>query len=107
MALSFSSVEKAYKILNIIQKDHLPELRIPSWPEDMELWDTEKQENPPTNIVTGWGKKYDNGWENLMFFIESPSKELIDAFNRCEGIGNTRICKPYVRNKNFHVIGWF
>lgn len=37
MALSFSSVEKAYKVFNEL-KEIIP-LSIPSWPQDMQKWD--------------------------------------------------------------------
>lgn len=108
MALSFNTVQKAYVVLNNLKRDHLPELRIPSWPEDMAEWSNTKKEDPPVNVVFGWDKKSDEGWESLAFFIENPSQKLIDAFNQLNDIkSNSSICGPYRLNKRKWCFGWF
>lgn len=110
MALSFKSVQKAYEIFNILKKEHLPQLRIPSWPSDMGEWDQEKKENPPTLEVLGWGKKSDDGWESISFFIEDPSKELKERFEELVNeikVPNTHINEQYHKNKRLWLIGWF
>lgn len=109
MGLSFNTVEKTYKIFHTIKTEFLPELRIPSWPEDMADWNNSKKENPPLNEVLGWDKKYDNGWENICFFTKKPDPKLVKRFKALaqENIGNSIICGPYKRNKDIWCIGWF
>lgn len=109
MALSFSTVQKTYEIFNGL-KTVLPNLSIPSWPEDMGEWDEDKRKNPPVLRVTGWGKKSDDGWENIMFFIEDPSEELLARLEELRKeikIPNTHMCEKYSRNENLWIIGWF
>lgn len=108
MALSYSTVQKAYVIFNEIKRELLPDLRIPSWPSDMGEWDTEKKENPPLMIVHGWGKKSDDGWESISFFVENPSQELKDRFEELNTIkSNTHINESYHRNEKIWCFGWF
>ncbi len=109
MALSFSTVQKAYKVFNTLKKELLPELKIPSWPQDMGEWDWKDQENPILMTVHGWGKKSDDGWESIAFFIDNPSQELKDRFEDLskEIRSNTHLNGPYHRNENLWVIGWF
>lgn len=110
MALSFATVEKAYAVFNILKKELLPELRIPSWPEDMGDWDWQKRENPPLLTVHGWGKKSDDGWESIAFFITEPSEELKKRFEELLTeikIPNTHINEPYHKNESIWAIGWF
>ncbi|MFC0182489.1 hypothetical protein SAMN04515674_101451 [Pseudarcicella hirudinis] len=108
MALSFKTVEQAYEIFGLIKKEFLPDLNIPSWPSDMGEWGTKRQTYPPVLEVLGWGKKQDDGWESICFFIQNPSKELIDGFEKLNTIkGNTHICKPYDLNDRLFCIGWF
>lgn len=107
MALSFSTVQKAYEILHEL-KTVLPELRINSWPQDMAYFSQNEKDNPPILEVLGWGKKSDDGWESLTFFIKDPPQSLIDDFERLNTINaNTSICEPYHRNESIWCIGWF
>lgn len=108
MALSYSSVEKAYKVFHILKTEFLENLRIPSWPDDMALWEEDEQNNPRLLIVHGWGKKYDDGWESIAFFIENPSEELKTRFEELKKqVPNSALNKAYHRNNNIWVIGWF
>ena len=109
MALSFKSVQKAYEVFNTLKKECLPQLQIPSWPEDMAEWNDNKRANPREMIVLGWGKKSDDGWESLSFFIKNPSQQLKDRFEELKecGIPNTSLNEPYHKNENLWVIGWF
>jgi len=109
MALSFSNVEKAYKVFNEIKKTVLPELTINSWAEDMSEWSTEKRENPELNRVYGFDKKADDGWENIYFFVENPTQELKDKFNEQKGtVGNSSMAHPYGNdNSPIWIFGWF
>ncbi|MDV4025274.1 hypothetical protein CMT52_13125 [Elizabethkingia anophelis] len=109
MALSFATVQKAYTVFNKIKKELLPELEIPSWPLDMGEWDDEKKTNPPLLQVHGWGKKSDDGWESIAFFVKDPSEELISRFEelRLDIKSNTHINGKYHRNEKIWCIGWF
>lgn len=109
MALSFSTVQKAYTVFNTLKRELLPELEIPSWPQDMGEWEREDQENPSLMRVHGWGKKSDDGWESISFFIDNPSQELKDRFEDLanEIRSNTHLNGPYHRNEKLWVIGWF
>lgn len=108
MALSYSSVQKAYEVFNILENELLPDLKIPSWPSDMGEWTDEKRENPPLNTVIGWGKKLDDGWENIFFIVENPSQKLKDRFNELEGrVPNSCLNSEYQFNKKLWIIGWF
>lgn len=109
MALSFSTVEKAYKVFHTIKQEYVHELIIPSWPKDMGEWNSDEQENPELLRVHGWGKKSDDGWESISFFIENPTEELKSRFKELssEIKSNTNISEPYHRNKRLWVMGWF
>ena len=108
MALSYTSVEKAYKVFHILKKELLENLEIPSWPQDMNEWDDFKKDNPLQNIVYGWGKKSDSGWESISFFIENPTKELKKRFEELKKqVPNSAINEAYHRNGKLWVIGWF
>ncbi|WP_299576646.1 hypothetical protein [uncultured Sunxiuqinia sp.] len=108
MALSFESVKKAYEVLNEIKKTVLPELTINSWPEDLLEWSEDKRENPEPNTVYGFDKKSDDGWENLIFFVETPSKELKAKFDELKDrVPNSSMLKRYSQNTDLYVIGWF
>lgn len=108
MALSFKSVEKAYEVFGQIKREFLPDLQIPTWPQDMGEWKQSKKENPKEMVVYGWGKKYDDGWESIQFFMKDPSQELKDKFQEiCRVVPNTHLCEPYHENKELWVIGWF
>lgn len=107
MALSYRSVQIAYEVFHEL-KAILPELIIESWPQDMSEWTSTEQENPPLNRVLGWGKKYDSGWESISFFCQNPSNELISKFEELKKrVPNTSLSKPYHRNEDLYVIGWF
>jgi hypothetical protein len=108
MALSFSTVQVAYKIFNRMKRECLPTLSIPSWPEDMSEWDKKDKDNPPALVVTGWDKKYDNGWENLFFFIKNPSNDIIKKFEEYNTItSNTSMCERYKEGSDLWIFGWF
>lgn len=108
MALSQSSVEKAYKVFNTLKNDILENLEIPSWPQDMSDWEDHQKDNPKQNIVYGWGRKKDNGWESISFFVEDPSEELKGKFEDLQKrVPNSAINEAYHRNKNLWVFGWF
>ena len=109
MALSFSNVEKAYKVFNKIKKTVLPELTINSWPEDMREWSESDRENPRMNVVYGFDKKADDGWENIYFFVENPTQELKDKFEELKGtVGNSSMAHPYGNdNSPIWIFGWF
>lgn len=108
MGLSYGTVVKTYTVFNKMKTNHLPELSIPSWPEDMAEWNESQKKNPPLNVVIGYDKKHDSGWENICFFTKNPSPELISEFKQLanEHIGNTMVCKPYFRNESIWCIGW-
>ncbi|MFP9099102.1 hypothetical protein ACLI09_08610 [Flavobacterium sp. RHBU_24] len=69
-------------------------------------------ETPPTYEVFGWGKKSDDGWESLSFFIphnevpEGLQERFADLCTEAR-IGNTSICEPYHKNQKFFCIGWY
>lgn len=106
MALSFKSVQKAYEVFHTIKKEHLPELQIPSWPQDMGEWTEEEKNNPPKMIVLGSDKKSDGGWESICFFVENPSKELLARFDELETqVPNSAIRAQ--RNTTLWRLGWF
>lgn len=108
MGLSFRSVEIAYKVFNEIKNTVLPDLDIPSWPEDMQGWDEEKSANPRLNNVYGFDKKADYGWENIYFFVEQPSDELKAKFDELKSkVGNSSMAKPYSENPKIWIFGWF
>jgi len=108
MALSFESVQKAYKVFNQIKKEVLPSLQIPSWPTDFQKLSREDQENPPMDQVLGYAKQYDNGWENLFFLTKSPSPELIKLFNELKGnVPNTAFKPERYEKTDYWLIGWF
>ena len=106
MALSYNSVKKAYEVFHQVKEVH--PITIESFPDDMASWDDDKKENPPLDIVLGWDKKTDGGWESIAFYVKAPSEELKGKFNELKGsIPNTSICKPYFRNESIWCFGWF
>jgi len=108
MALSFSTVQEAYKIFNQMQEQCIPDLRIPAWPDDMSTWKQSRKDNPPTLTVLGWDRKYDDGWENLFFFVEDPSEDVIEKFKKLNTIrSNTSMCKKYFNESPLWIFGWF
>jgi hypothetical protein len=108
MALSFTTVQDAYKVLHNIKMTALPELDIRSWPEDTARWGWEKTLNPPENVLLGYDKKYDDGWEQLIFYVNSPTEKLKQAFREHNTIkGNSSICKPMADGSLTWVFGWF
>ena len=108
MALSFQSVQKAYRVLNEIKETVLPDLVIDSWPEDLFDWSDEERKNPQLNRVYGFDKKSDNGWENLVFFVEKPDEKLKVKFDELkENVPNSSFAKPYKENSDFYIFGWF
>lgn len=108
MALSFNSVKLAYKVLHQIKETVLPDLVIKSFPEDMYDWTDEAKENPQLNKLYGFDRKSDNGWENLVFFVKSPSAELKQKFDELKGnVPNSSFFKPYSEDHLIWIIGWF
>lgn len=108
MGLSYSSVEKAYKVFNEIKKTILPDLRIPSFPEDMGEWTEKERENPRVNVVYGWDRKSDSGWENIYFITENPSDELKSKFEELKDmVPNSSMSHAYRKNKSLWIFGWF
>lgn len=108
MALSFQNVEKAYKVLNEIKRTVLPDLSVGAFPEDMEDWSDSEKENPQLNKVYGYGRKYDNGWENLVFFVQNPSEELKQKFEELkDNVDNSSINHSYSKNPKLWIFGWF
>lgn len=109
MALSFTNVEKAYKVFNEIKETVLPELTIHSWPEDMAEWSTEQRKTPELNRVYGFDKKSDDGWENIYFFVENPSQELKEKFQQLEGaVRNSSMAEQYrPDNPSVWIFGWY
>lgn len=108
MALSYNSVLKAQEVFRILKQEIISELLVPSVSEDMAEWSEEKKINPKLNVVLGWGKKPDGGWESYSFFIENPSEELIDRFDELKSnIHNSCINEAYHLNKNIWCIGWY
>ena len=108
MALSYSSVKKAYQVFHEIKETVLPELEINSFPEDMQDWTKKQLENPDENTVYGWDKKADGGWENLVFFVSKPSAELREKFAELKSkISNTSTAGAYSKNKSLWMFGWF
>lgn len=108
MALSFDAVKKAYEVFHEIKQSHLPSLQIASWPEDMFEWLKEERKTPRENTVYGFDKKYDNGWENLVFFVKNPSAELKKKFDELKTkVPNSSISKPYAMNGELWIFGWF
>lgn len=106
MALNFNSVKEAYKVFNEVKS--LVPLNIGAFPEDMSKWEEDKQIEPPLNEVLGWGKKCDNGWESISFFIKNPPEALISKFKKLENrVPNSSICQPYFRNQNIWCFGWY
>jgi len=107
MALSYESVQNAYKVFHELKKI-LPDLEIPSWPEDMSNWSESKRETPKLNLVYGFDKKSDSGWENIVFFTSEPSIQLLEKFDELKSqIPNSSLSKPYSKNTDLYIIGWF
>lgn len=108
MGISLTNVKRAHEVFNQLKESVLPDLRINSWPEDMAEWTEKERESPHTNQVYGFDKKSDNSWENLYFFVENPSKELLEKFEQLKSkVGNSSMCSEYKRNKKLWIIGWF
>lgn len=108
MALNFKNVQNAYKVFNELKKTILPELDIPSWPEDMRGWSERERKNPELCKVYGFDHKRDDGWENLVFFVKSPSEELKKKFNELKSIVmNSSMAEPYQDDSDVWIFGWF
>lgn len=107
MALSHRAVVKAYEVFNLLN-DEFQIPSIPAWPEDMAHWDDNKKDNPPEKVVLGWDRKSDDGWENLFFFVEQPSKELKNRFDELKvHVPNSSMSTTYDRNDSYWIFGWF
>ena len=107
MALSFESVQIAYKVLNDIKKTHIPDLNIPSFPEDIHSWDEKQLKHAKPNLVYGCDRKYDNGWENLFFYTKNPSLQLKYDFEKlAKAVPNSSISR-YDELTGMWEFGWF
>lgn len=107
MALNFKNVERAYEVFNEIKKTVLPELRIDSFPEDISEWYKDDMPYPNLNQVYGFDKKPD-GWESIVFFVRNPSSELKLKFDELKSkISNSSISRPYSKNSEIWIFGWF
>ena len=85
-----------------------PRVYVASWPEDMESWDESDRLNPRLNTVYGWGKKSDDGWENIFFFTKDPSEKLKARFDELSGVvPNSTMNREDKDNKDLWIIGWF
>ncbi|WP_231423995.1 hypothetical protein [Pedobacter sp. Leaf250] len=108
MALNTTAIEQAYKVLQEIKSEVLPDLAIPSWPMDMAKLSDEDRIDPPLNEVMGFDRKADNGWENLFFLVKKPSPELITLFTQLKPkVPNTGFAKVYAQNDQYWILGWF
>lgn len=108
MALNFENVKNAYKVFNELKKTVLPELDIRSFPEDRRNWNKEEKTNPELCRVYGWGRMSNDGWENIIFFVENPNEELKLKFHELKDIvENSSVAKPYHLNTSIWVFGWF
>lgn len=71
-------------------------------------WSEKERENPELNKVYGFDRKSDDGWENLVFFVENPAKELVDRFNELKNkVPNSSYSEPYNENSEIWIFGWF
>lgn len=108
MALSYTSVQAAYKVFNALKKEFGTPKTIPSWPDDMQQWSASEKQYPSHDIVYGFDKKSDDGWENIYFFVQNPSKALIDRFKQlAKTVPNSTLCNRYNQNPKLFIIGWF
>lgn len=108
MALSFKNVEKAYEVFSELKETVLPELSIRSFPEDMSEWSVQERKNPQVNQVYGFDRKYDSGWENLVFYVRNPSIELKKKFDELKiKVGNSPISRQDQENSSLWIFGWF
>ena len=103
MALSFDAVTKAYKVFNELGLEH-----IQSFPPDFnELEDWEKM-NPREQWTYGIDQKFDNGWEQLFFFIKKPSHEFIENWKKLkDSVPNSSFMHKYKENQEYTMFGWF
>lgn len=103
MALSFTSVQKAYEVFNELElKD------IHSWPPDFREVEDYEKENPEEEKTYGIDRKSDDGWEVLFFFKKNPSEEFIKKWNNLKNtIPNSSFCRPWKNNPEYHEFGWF
>jgi hypothetical protein len=109
MALSFDAVKKAYDVFAELKRSGvLPDLQVPSWPDDMQKWTNEERETPQEKLVYGFDKKSDSGWENLFFFVRNPSAEVKAKFEELKHrVPNSSMSEPYSRNQKLWLFGWF
>src|SRR5215213_6093429 len=110
MALSSRAVDKAYEVFNQLRQ-LLPKLEIPTWPEDAGKWPTIKwqdEESFKLNIVYGFDRKSDDGWENLFFYTENPSDELKVLFDELKrSVPNTSISRAVEGRPGVWKFGWY
>ena len=103
MALSFSSVEKAYEVMNKLE---LSEIR--SFPPDWRNLDEHERENPIEGKTYGIDRKTDDGWENLFFFKKAPSPEFVEKWNKLkEEVPNSSFMEMHDENPEYTCFGWF
>ena len=103
MALSFSAVQKAYKVFNKLKIKWMP-----AWPQDMSEFTEDQKANPETDMIYGWDKKSDDGWEQLFVFIKNPTEEFKTLFAEASrSVPNSSMAEPYKDNPDIWVFGWF
>ena len=102
MALSFGSIEKAYKVFNTLELQH-----IVAFPSDLREADEREQDNPQEQQPYGIDRKSDFGWENLFFFIKNPTTEFIEQWDALKSsVPNSSFQKAYKRNPEYMMFGW-
>ncbi len=104
MGLSFSSVKKAYEVMN-----ELGLKNIGSFPPDWNVHVEERErENPIEDKAYGIDKKLDNGWENLFFFKKGATPEFVEKWNKLKTrVPNSSFQQTHDENPEYTCFGWF
>lgn len=97
MALSKSSVEKAWQILKAVNPD--------AHYSFIQQWDSEDHEWE-TDVILGVDRKIDGGWENVFMNIKNITPDQLALFNARKGeIHNSSFVKE--ESDGITCIGWF
>lgn len=103
MALSFDSIQKAYKVFHELKVKN-----VPSWPEDLQEWTEEERKHPKEDTVYGFAKKSDDGWENLFFFKRNPTTEFKAKFDELKKrVPNSSFANLDTKSGDLWIFGWF
>jgi len=103
MALPYSEVKIAYKVMNELNLKNIHSFP-PVW-TDVE--DAEK-ETPVEDKTYGSDKKNDNGWEELFFFKKNPTDDFIENWNKIKDkVANSSFQLKHEPNENYTCFGWF